>query len=599
MSGIPVQQSGTVTPGHATQWTTDGVVQDAGPATAGGLSELGITKEGGIALGVNNTSTFNNAPYVQWGVGVSDTGIITIYANSYGGAPAATLEYNINGVTYAFNPVGGGNITGPSVAVSGDLVSFNGTSGQLVRDSGISGASVVSGPASAVSGHLATFNGTTGKIIEDGGSLTTAVDTILASPPAIGGTAAAAGSFTTLSATTTLAVTGDASAAALTLSGSEAITNAPTGNATISTQSSFVLQGTTQYANIREFLVSLGLTANTGSGATANNQDKVTLYSGMVANAGCGDVWSLNTVCTMSASSGTYNAQGYELDFNNLDADRGDGLLGAGLAAPVAYGLSITGAGTFLSTSALLISGPGTAIWNRGLTIANGSVAQASFQDLGNATKSIEIAGFHTYAIDLEAAACTNGYQIRLANGGYLVARNPGNTADVPLLGLDSSNNLILGSSSESGVINAGTLIPLTDNAYSVGASGIRWTSIWAVNGTIQTSDPSLKTNIAAVDGNVATRLVAAISPITFSWKVGGKTLTGGKWVDQPGKRTHWGFDASQIGATFGAEKLDFGGYIKGEDGTLALRPDQLIPVLWRAVQALTERVGALEARVS
>ena len=206
MSGIPVQQSGTVTPGHAAQWTTDGVVQDAGPATAGSLSELGITKEGGIALGVNNTSTLNNAPYVQWGVGVSDTGAITIYANSYGGAPAATLEYNINGVTYAFNPVGGGNVTGPSVAVSGDLVSFNGTSGWLVQDSGISGASLVSGPASSVSGHLATFNGTTGKIIEDGGSLTAAVDAILASPPAIGGTVPAAGSFTTLTLTTALTV---------------------------------------------------------------------------------------------------------------------------------------------------------------------------------------------------------------------------------------------------------------------------------------------------------------------------------------------------------------------------------------------------------
>jgi len=38
--------------------------------------------------------------------------------------------------------------------------------------------------------------------------------------------------------------------------------------------------------------------------------DKVTLYAGIVANPGTGDVWSFNPLLTMSPNSGDYNAQG-------------------------------------------------------------------------------------------------------------------------------------------------------------------------------------------------------------------------------------------------------------------------------------------------
>lgn len=65
--------------------------------------------------------------------------------------------------------------------------------------------------------------------------------------------------------------------------------------------------------------------------------DKVTLYTGMVAKSGTGDVWSINPLLTMAPASGAYNAQGIELDFNNLNAHRGDADAGAGLAPPVAF----------------------------------------------------------------------------------------------------------------------------------------------------------------------------------------------------------------------------------------------------------------------
>lgn len=39
-----------------------------------------------------------------------------------------------------------------------------------------------------------------------------------------------------------------------------------------------------------------------------------------------------------------------------------------------------------------------------------------------------------------------------------------------------------------------GTVNPLTDNSQSLGSSGRRWTAVWAVNASIQTSDARLKT---------------------------------------------------------------------------------------------------------
>ena len=42
---------------------------------------------------------------------------------------------------------------------------------------------------------------------------------------------------------------------------------------------------------------------------------------------------------------------------------------------------------------------------------------------------------------------------------------------------------------------------------------------------------------------------------------------------------------------------MDFGGYVKAEDGTQHLRPDQLIPVLWKALQEALQHIEALEAK--
>ena len=352
---------------------------------------------------------------------------------------------------------------------------------------------------------------------------------------------------------------------------------------------SFNAYATTISSSTKEILASFGLNNTLGAGLTGGNQNRVTLYSGHDMATGGGDGWSIQAVMALEASaSTTANAFGIEVDVNNLNAHRGEGTRGAGLAAPVLYGVSVTGAGTFRGTSAYFVSGPGTSIWNRGITFAANSVTQSTYQDLSSSVTSLEVAGSHSYGLDLMNGTFS-GAAIRLGNGAFLRSRDVGNTLDYAML-VQSGANMILGDASTTAIYSRNTLAAFTDNTVTCGANGNRWSAVWAANGAIQTSDPALKTDIKplAFLGDKITQVLQGLDPIRFRWIDGG----GG----EPGKRQHWGWDAQQVGDVFAGIGEDFGGFVRGDDGTLHIRPDQLIPVLWQAVKDLSKRVEALEA---
>lgn len=453
------------------------------------------------------------------------------------------------------------------------------------------------------------------------------------------------------------------------------------------------VQATTQAANEREFLVGLGLTANKGKGLFSPTGDKAALYVGVEAQLGVGQVWAFNTVTTLDAGSNPDNAYGYELDFNNNYASWGTGTGVSGLAAPVAYGLAITGAGAFSSTAAFAISGPGTQIWQRGIVVGSGSVAQAAFQDVGNSTISIDLQGGHSYGIDLVNASCTAGY-IRLPNGGYMVGRNAANTADIELLRLDTNNNLVIGGSGLAGQIEVGTILPAVDNTYQIGSSASRLSFLYSAGGVITTSDPAGKTDVE--DLPPCLPLLEAIAPKTWrnisggakieetekdglvqatelqEWDepsveiVNGVPILGTKhvvrdvsifdevqvvdadgspvWidiprkpavvdaagrvvrlaqaaqrlphkhrvprmvpgkvtvstpVDQPGKRTHWGFMAPDVRDALATSGRDCAAYVLGEDGRHHLNMQELIPINWQASRELLGLVRGQAAQIA
>ncbi len=475
-------QTGTVTPGHAVIWTTDGVAQDGGAATNGNLTEAGITRNGGIAFGINSAAPPN--PYVEYGVGVSSNGTITIYANSFNAAPAATLVFNVNGVNYPFN-AGSGDVSGPGSSVPGDIVTFTGTGGNLIADSGIAASSVVTGPSgTAVSEAMAPVLAAATVMI--------AFDRIAASGGAVG---------------SSLSVDGTVIAAAVFSSTAPQISTSPTGNPTggslLATLSAIDVQTTTASTTNREFLVNIGLTSNLGAGVANSNGDKVALYVGAAGTAGTGDLWAINPLLDQAAGSGNYNAQVIEVDMNNFNADRGGTDGAAGLPSKVANGISISGtndSNNYTNTSGLAIDSFGVTtghpLWSRGITLS-GYYKFCAVADYSISPTAYEMFGGYTWGLNGASGAFSGGMILAPNNTNIVVAETAGGTPAV-ILKLDASNNLEFAATNVAGVFCGAQFSPQTTNAYSCGNSGNLWTSIWATNGTIQTSDARLKTKNAA-----------------------------------------------------------------------------------------------------
>lgn len=168
---------------------------------------------------------------------------------------------------------------------------------------------------------------------------------------------------------------------------------------------------------------------------------------------------------------------------------------------------------------------------------------------------------------------------------------------------------------------NAGWLYPMADNAYQLGGgASFRWTSVWAVNGTIQTSDKRTKDNIK--DASLGLDFINKLRPVSYTWKSGGTEVirqvyrdVEGNEVDanepdaipaeiitkdKVGTRTHWGLIAQEVKQAVDDAGVDFAGWvlsdINDKDSQQALRYDQFISPLIKAVQELSERVKALEA---
>ena len=120
----------------------------------------------------------------------------------------------------------------------------------------------------------------------------------------------------------------------------------------------------------------------------------------------------------------------------------------------------------------------------------------------------------------------------------------------------------------------AGSVLPDSDDSQFLGFTSNRWKEVWAVNGTIQTSDVRLKQGIANL--NYGLSQVMQLRPVSFQWKEGND------------KRTHLGLIAQEVDAVM-PEAVE-----KSADANapLGMNYSTLIPVLIKAIQ---EQQGTLE----
>jgi hypothetical protein len=213
-----------------------------------------------------------------------------------------------------------------------------------------------------------------------------------------------------------------------------------------------------------------------------------------------------------------------------------------------------------------------------------------------------------------EAIRATNGARIaRLGTGanaaeftGNVTVSNmlsvQGGTLNVSMSGSGSAINLINTSGSNWSVVNQGTLRlnkdgadiitvnhpsgflnpaslrPSIDNELSLGTSSLRWTTVYATNGTINTSDKSLKKNVHPIDYGLAE--ICRINPVTY------------QWIEDTSGKTHLGFIAQEIAEVL-PEVVEI-----DEAGRYGMNYSEVVPVLVQALKELTDKIRNLESRI-
>jgi len=171
-------------------------------------------------------------------------------------------------------------------------------------------------------------------------------------------------------------------------------------------------------------------------------------------------------------------------------------------------------------------------------------------------------------------------------------------------------------------VINNGSdFSPSVNNVHSLGNSTNRWTEVFAVNGTINTSDENAKTEVIATP--LGLNFINLLQPKQYKMKESGR-WTDGELIDMvdengnividrdgkttkvvkpgsqqpiPGQRPHQGLIAQEVKAVLDQLGIDSAMWINGEDGVQGLRYEELIAPLIKAVQELSARIQTLENR--
>lgn len=235
-----------------------------------------------------------------------------------------------------------------------------------------------------------------------------------------------------------------------------------------------------------------------------------------------------------------------------------------------------------------------------------GSSGTTSGLEIGNSNSSGGLS-FLDFHFGISASEDYNVRMLNNSNQGFLFS-----TATKNIFSIDNSN---FGFN-----VNA---IPVADNTYSSGASGKRWTEIWAANGTINTSDRDKKENINTT--NLGLDFVLALKPVSWKWKNepskqverinykkvydekgNFKTLEQETLIDvipeKVYKRLHHGFINQDIEDLLKGKNIstnDFSGFVLDkETGVRALRYDSFIAPMVKAIQEQQKMIQELKQEI-
>jgi len=161
-----------------------------------------------------------------------------------------------------------------------------------------------------------------------------------------------------------------------------------------------------------------------------------------------------------------------------------------------------------------------------------------------------------------------------------------------------ASNSLSLGKDTSDGglarywkdIFSTGTV-----RAASVIATG----NMYINTSTIVTSDINLKNSISGSDLGLS--FIESLNPVKYKYNVGGIDYVSNsdgthEEIETPGQRYHYGLIAQEVKEALDiAGVSDFGGWVQREDSTQALRYEEFVAPLIKAVQELSARLKVLE----
>lgn len=327
---------------------------------------------------------------------------------------------------------------------------------------------------------------------------------------------------------------------ALNLDADPIIPTVPIGQAGLTIYAAGEVTTTTARSNAHEFGFAVNMVDNLGG--TAWN--KVGIYSAVEATGvTAGNVWAFNGVALFDANSAPGgNGQVCEWDLaQNTGTIYSANIITGGLVPPAIIGQQITGNGTNPASVALAIlgtvTGP-TGLWQAGIGFYNNSTNLAAIIDANSSTYSYVMQGSKSVGLDAAgpigagtAAAFSTGF-IRAGAQQKTLVRKQDDSADMTVWESTGTDELLLGDTPANGmaaVYCQTEFAPVTDNVVSLGDTTHRWTAVWAANGTIQTSDPSMKTDVSPLseltDAQLD-RVITAIEPVMFRWVMGGQEWT-------------------------------------------------------------------------
>ncbi len=215
---------------------------------------------------------------------------------------------------------------------------------------------------------------------------------------------------------------------------------------------------------------------------------------------------------------------------------------------------------------------------------ANNGTESANYIDMG-----INGSGYNNNSLPIldginTAYVYTTGRNFFIGNGSasrhIMFFTNGFNNSDEKMRILNTGNVGIGTTNPGDKLTVAGIVAPSADNSYSLGKTGARWSAVWSANGTIQTSDERLKTNIHSLEYGL--NEVLQMNPVRYNWKTDS-------------------LSHSKIGLLAQEVEKIVPEVVVGDESkeTLGMNYAELIPVLINAVKEQQQQIDEVQKKVS